>query len=283
MNNTYALATSRATADATGVQARCRTTPRWRNAIRLPAADLCRIRDQLPPGRFPRNGCDLRFRRRPRGRRESCRPASSIRPPPTVSQCKFGEVFTTDGRIAGLEPRGGRRRPAVLPTLQPAADVMRSPIAEQDPQMAEMTAPISAALTNEAITELNAGRRRRQGSGGRGPAVAGGPGVRDGGGLTRPSAGSGTALVHQFAHPWEHLTRQVPQGRLVGGPAEDERVEAGDRARARTVRGGRFSTSRTSIPSPMLRTRRMRDGSRPAAVAALLIAALAEAIPSASM
>jgi osmoprotectant transport system substrate-binding protein len=69
--------------------------------------------------------------------------------------CPFGEVFSTDGRIVANEL-------AVLEDDEEffidynAALTMRQETLEEHPQLAELFAPISEALTNEAITEMNA-------------------------------------------------------------------------------------------------------------------------------
>ncbi|CAH0285739.1 glycine betaine ABC transporter substrate-binding protein [Rhodococcus fascians] len=70
------------------------------------------------------------------------------------SQCRFGEVFTTDGRIKGLNLTVVEDDKAFFPRYN-ATVVVRQEIADRYPEIAEVTAPISAALTNEAISELN--------------------------------------------------------------------------------------------------------------------------------
>jgi osmoprotectant transport system substrate-binding protein len=69
--------------------------------------------------------------------------------------CEFGEVFSTDGRIVANDL-------AVLEDDKDffipyhAALTMRQETLDEHPQLAELFAPISDALTNEVITELNA-------------------------------------------------------------------------------------------------------------------------------
>ncbi|MGB3772822.1 MAG: glycine betaine ABC transporter substrate-binding protein [Rhodococcus sp. (in: high G+C Gram-positive bacteria)] len=70
------------------------------------------------------------------------------------SQCQFGEVFTTDGRIKGLNLVVVEDDKSFFPRYN-ATVVIRQEIADQYPSIAEITEPISAALTNDAITELN--------------------------------------------------------------------------------------------------------------------------------
>jgi osmoprotectant transport system substrate-binding protein len=69
-------------------------------------------------------------------------------------ECLFGEIFTTDGRIPQL-------RLTVLQDdlhyhpLYNAAPTIRKQTYDRNPDIAKVFAPISAALTNEVITELN--------------------------------------------------------------------------------------------------------------------------------
>jgi osmoprotectant transport system substrate-binding protein len=69
-------------------------------------------------------------------------------------ECLFGEVFTTDGRIPQL-------RLTVLQddkhyhSLYNAAPTIRKEAYDRNPDITKAFAPISAALTNEVITELN--------------------------------------------------------------------------------------------------------------------------------
>ncbi|OZC75969.1 glycine/betaine ABC transporter substrate-binding protein [Rhodococcus sp. 06-462-5] len=69
-------------------------------------------------------------------------------------QCSFGEVFTTDGRIKGLNLTVLEDDKSFFPRYN-ATVIIRQEIADRYPEIAEVTAPISDALTNEAISELN--------------------------------------------------------------------------------------------------------------------------------
>ena len=69
-------------------------------------------------------------------------------------QCKFGEVFTTDGRIIALDLVLLDDDLQFFPKYNPAL-VMKKDFAEAHPQVAEVMAPISERLTNEVMTELN--------------------------------------------------------------------------------------------------------------------------------
>ncbi|MGH3695955.1 MAG: glycine betaine ABC transporter substrate-binding protein [Pseudonocardiaceae bacterium] len=69
-------------------------------------------------------------------------------------ECLFGEVYTTDGRIPqlGLTVLQDDKR---YHPLYNAAPTMRTDVYDRDPNIATVFAPISAALTNEVMAELN--------------------------------------------------------------------------------------------------------------------------------
>ncbi|MDH6283883.1 glycine betaine ABC transporter substrate-binding protein [Prescottella agglutinans] len=152
MNNTYALATSQKTAAETGV----RTLSDYAALVeRDPgAAVTCvetefNVRQDGFPGMAAAYGFDP-------GRVERRILQTGIIYQATAdgSQCKFGEVFTTDGRIAALDLVVLEDDRQFFPKYNPAL-TMREDFAKAHPQVAEVMAPISAILTNEAITELN--------------------------------------------------------------------------------------------------------------------------------
>ncbi|ASR33701.1 glycine/betaine ABC transporter substrate-binding protein [Prauserella marina] len=68
--------------------------------------------------------------------------------------CNFGEVFTTDGRIAGLNLRVLEDDKKFFPQYN-ASVTMRADFLEQHPQLAEVMAPITEALDNDEIIEMN--------------------------------------------------------------------------------------------------------------------------------
>ncbi|EHR59031.1 glycine betaine ABC transporter substrate-binding protein [Saccharomonospora cyanea] len=68
--------------------------------------------------------------------------------------CNFGEVFTTDGRIAGLNLRVMEDDKQFFPQYN-ASLTLRQDFHEQYPQIAEVMAPITKALNNDEIIELN--------------------------------------------------------------------------------------------------------------------------------
>lgn len=69
-------------------------------------------------------------------------------------ECLFGEVFTTDGRIPqlGLTVLADDKQ---YHPLYNAAISIRKNAYDRDPNIAKVFAPISAALTNEVMAELN--------------------------------------------------------------------------------------------------------------------------------
>jgi osmoprotectant transport system substrate-binding protein len=69
-------------------------------------------------------------------------------------ECLFGEVFTTDGRIPqlGLTVLADDK---LYHPLYNAAISIRKDVSDRDPNIAKVFAPISAALTNDVMSELN--------------------------------------------------------------------------------------------------------------------------------
>lgn len=70
------------------------------------------------------------------------------------TECDFGEVFTTDGRIAALNLVLLTDDKQFFAHYNPSVTMKRE-FFDAHPEIAEVTAPVTAALTNEAITELN--------------------------------------------------------------------------------------------------------------------------------
>ena len=68
--------------------------------------------------------------------------------------CNFGEVFTTDGRIAGLNLRVLEDDKKFFPQYN-ATVTLRKEFLDRYPRIAEVMAPVSDALDNEEIIELN--------------------------------------------------------------------------------------------------------------------------------
>lgn len=152
MDDTYALAASRAKVERTGV----RTLSQYADLVRRnpAAARTCvdtefRARQDGYPGMAAAYGFD---------------PARAQTPVLQVgiiyqatadgSQCDFGEVFTTDGRIAALDLVVLTDDKQFFAHYNPSVTMKRA-FFEAHPQIAEVTAPVTAALTNEVIIELN--------------------------------------------------------------------------------------------------------------------------------
>ncbi|WP_019813586.1 glycine betaine ABC transporter substrate-binding protein [Saccharomonospora saliphila] len=68
--------------------------------------------------------------------------------------CAFGEVFTTDGRIAGLDLRVITDDRGFFPQYN-AAVTVRQEFLDRHPAIADVLAPIAEELDNEEIIELN--------------------------------------------------------------------------------------------------------------------------------
>ncbi|MFE3292430.1 glycine betaine ABC transporter substrate-binding protein [Rhodococcus sp. NPDC059234] len=152
MNNTYALATNRATAEATGV----RTLSDYAALVnRDPAAAATcvetefNVRQDGYPGMAAAYGFDPA-----KAQKQILQTGIIYQATADGSQCKFGEVFTTDGRIIALDLVLLDDDRSFFPKYNPAL-TMRADFANEHPQVAQVMAPISAALTNEEITELN--------------------------------------------------------------------------------------------------------------------------------
>jgi len=69
--------------------------------------------------------------------------------------CNFGEVFATDGRIAALDLVVLEDDKNFFPVYNPAL-TLRAETLEEYPVLADLFAPIAAALTNEEMQALNA-------------------------------------------------------------------------------------------------------------------------------
>ncbi|MEV0291947.1 glycine betaine ABC transporter substrate-binding protein [Nocardia sp. NPDC050710] len=152
MNNTYALVTSRRTAQETGVA----TLSDYAKLIETDpaAAATCvgtefNVRQDGYPGMARKYGIDTG-----KVRKQIVQDALVYQATADAGQCRFGSVAATDGRIPALDLVLLRDDRAFFPKYN-AALVMRSDFAEANPQVATIMASISARLTNETITELN--------------------------------------------------------------------------------------------------------------------------------
>ena len=69
--------------------------------------------------------------------------------------CHFGEVFTTDGRITSLKLTPFTDDKKFFPNYNPAL-TMKADLFNKYPSLAALFAPVSAKLTNDVMTNLNA-------------------------------------------------------------------------------------------------------------------------------
>lgn len=69
--------------------------------------------------------------------------------------CNFGEVFTTDGRIPGLDLRVLEDDREFFP-LYNLSFVAKTSFLDEHPEVADIFAPVLSKLTNEVMLELNA-------------------------------------------------------------------------------------------------------------------------------
>ncbi|MGW3276681.1 glycine betaine ABC transporter substrate-binding protein [Nocardia rhamnosiphila] len=152
MNNTYALATARRTAERTGTW----TLSDYARLVGTDpaAASICvgtefNVRQDGFPGLTRAYGIDG-------GQvpKRIVQDAVVYQATADAAQCGFGSVAATDGRIPGLDLVLLRDDRSFFPKYN-AALVMRADFARAHPRIAEVMAPISRLLTNESITELN--------------------------------------------------------------------------------------------------------------------------------
>ncbi|MEV6213474.1 glycine betaine ABC transporter substrate-binding protein [Nocardia sp. NPDC051833] len=163
MNNTYALVTSRRTAEETGV----RTLSDYAALIAKDpaAAGTCvgtefNVRQDGYPGMARKYGIDVGA-----VPKQIVQDALVYQATADAKQCRFGSVAATDGRIPALDLVLLDDDRGFFPKYN-AALVMHGPFADAHPEVASIMAPISARLTNAVITELN----RQVDIGGREPA-----------------------------------------------------------------------------------------------------------------
>ncbi|MFD5179588.1 glycine betaine ABC transporter substrate-binding protein [Nocardia sp. NPDC058379] len=163
MNNTYALVTSRRTAEETGV----RTLSDYAALIAKnpAAAGTCvgtefNVRQDGYPGMARKYGIDVGA-----VPKQIVQDALVYQATADAKQCRFGSVAATDGRIPALDLVLLDDDRGFFPKYN-AALVMHGPFADAHPEVASIMAPISARLTNAVITELN----RQVDIGGREPA-----------------------------------------------------------------------------------------------------------------
>nr|WP_296771777.1 glycine betaine ABC transporter substrate-binding protein [Rhodococcus sp. (in: high G+C Gram-positive bacteria)] len=152
MNNTYALAMNKQTAEQTGVK----TLSDYAKLVQSDpsAATTCvetefNVRQDGYPGLAAKYEFDAGA-----APRQILQTGIIYQATADGNQCKFGEVFTTDGRIIALDLVLLEDDRAFFPKYNPAL-VMKKAFADAHPQVAEVMAPISEKLTDTVMTELN--------------------------------------------------------------------------------------------------------------------------------
>jgi len=152
MDDTYALAASKAVVERTGV----RTLSQYAELVnRDPAAaKTCvdtefRARQDGFPGMAAAYGFNPQQAQTPILQVGIIYQATA-----DATQCDFGEVFTTDGRIAALNLTVLDDDKQYFAHYNPSV-TMKKAFFDAHPEIADVTAPVTAALTNEAIIELN--------------------------------------------------------------------------------------------------------------------------------
>ncbi|MDQ3554699.1 MAG: glycine betaine ABC transporter substrate-binding protein [Chloroflexota bacterium] len=73
----------------------------------------------------------------------------------TGENCNFGEIFATDARVVSLDLTVLEDDAEFFPSYLPSLNV-RQEVLDANPALAELFAPVAAALDNETITALNA-------------------------------------------------------------------------------------------------------------------------------
>lgn len=152
MDDTYALAASKKVVERTGV----RTLSQYAELVKTnpAAAKTCvdtefRARQDGYPGMAAAYGFDPA-----RAQTPVLQVGIIYQATADADQCDFGEVFTTDGRIAALDLVVLEDDKQFFAHYNPSVTMKRE-FFEAHPEIAEVTAPVTAALTNDAIIEMN--------------------------------------------------------------------------------------------------------------------------------
>ncbi|MDV3124142.1 glycine betaine ABC transporter substrate-binding protein [Mycobacterium sp. 21AC1] len=152
MDDTYALAASKRVVERTGV----RTLSDYAELVRTnpAAAKTCvdtefRARQDGFPGMAAAYAFDAA-----RAQTPILQVGIIYQATADGTQCDFGEVFTTDGRIAALDLVVLADDKQFFAHYNPSVTMKRG-FFEAHPEIAEVTAPVTAALTNDVIIDLN--------------------------------------------------------------------------------------------------------------------------------
>ncbi|MGB3369886.1 MAG: glycine betaine ABC transporter substrate-binding protein [Rhodococcus sp. (in: high G+C Gram-positive bacteria)] len=152
MNNTYAIATNQQTAEQTGVK----TLSDYARLVQTdPAAATTCVETEFNVRQDGYPGMAAKYEFDPAAApRQILQTGIIYQATADGTQCKFGEVFTTDGRIIALDLVLLEDDRAFFPKYNPAL-IMKKEFADAHPEVAEVMAPVSAKLTDEVMTELN--------------------------------------------------------------------------------------------------------------------------------
>lgn len=152
VDNTYSFAMNRATAEATGV----RTFSEYADLVRSDpqAAVSCMetefsVRRDGWPGLAEAYGFDAATVPTPIMQPGIIYQATSV-----GRECAFGEVYTTDGRVKGLDLVVLEDDKRFFPVYN-LATVVRGSYLDAHPQIEQVLAPLIELLTNEVMVELN--------------------------------------------------------------------------------------------------------------------------------
>lgn len=153
MDNTYALAASKATVARTGVH----TLSEYAELIRTdPGAAVTCMETEFNSRQDGFPGMAVHYNFPPSAVHRSILQTGIIyQATADGQQCQFGEVFTTDGRIKGLGLVVLTDDKQFFPHYN-AAVTMRESVAKKYPEIAVVMKPVMAMITNDVISTLNA-------------------------------------------------------------------------------------------------------------------------------
>lgn len=152
MDNTYALAMNQQTAEETGAK----TLSDYAALVKKdPAAAKTCIETEFKSRQDGFPGMAAAYGFNPDQAQTQILQTGIIYAATAAGDCKFGEVFTTDGRIAGLNLVLIKDDKQFFPHYNAALNI-RKPVAEKYPDIAKVMKPVSDALTSEEISRLNA-------------------------------------------------------------------------------------------------------------------------------
>ncbi len=152
MDNTYALAMNQQTAKETGVK----TLSDYAALVKKdPAKAKTCIETEFQSRQDGFPGMAAAYGFKPDQAQTQLLQTGIIYAATASGECKFGEVYTTDGRILGLDLVVVQDDKQFFPHYNATLNIRKS-MAEKYPEIAKVMKPISDALTNPVITKLNA-------------------------------------------------------------------------------------------------------------------------------